>query len=95
MSKMLESRMGRVKMRGENKMAEYFIKIYNDRHKFVDITKTHIGLFVKVFGFPYPIQLAFVLDNVESNEVLKNQDKYIEIMLKTIKDNIQKTDFIV
>lgn len=73
-------------------MVEYFIKVFDCSHKFIDNTRTHVGLFIKAYGFSTPIQLGYVFTELTPQEVLENQEEYIDIILNVIKDNIKLAD---
>jgi hypothetical protein len=65
----------------------YEVKFIDVSHKWVDDTKTTAELiFYDMLG--RPVVLAYVHRDDTVEEAKANKEKYLDLMLKTIKDNV-------
>jgi hypothetical protein len=70
-----------------NKTNCYEVKFIDVSHKWLDNTKTTAELiFYDMLG--RPMVLAYVHSDDTIEEARSNKEKYLDIMLKTIKDNV-------
>lgn len=66
----------------------YYIKYLDVRHKWLDDTKTTVELIFQDF-FGAECVLAYVHSDMDIPEAKENQDMFIDLMLETIKSNIE------
>lgn len=65
----------------------YEVKFIDVSHKWVDNTKTTAELiFYDMLG--KPVVLAYVHSDDTVQEAKKNKEEYLDVMLKTIKENV-------
>lgn len=71
-------------------MIRYYLRYLDVEHKWVDGTKTTVELMLDDYSIPFDIVLAYVHTNDTIEQCKKREDEFINLMLETIKNNVER-----